>query len=86
MIKSGRDAVSASAIALVHADDVHPLSHAFGGDADHVTRIARTFESVDEDDGQRTLAIGLPVTVTEDFGAVADVYQTPFRRRYRDAA
>jgi hypothetical protein len=26
------------------------------------------------------------VTVTEDFGAVADVYQTPFRRRYRDAA
>ena len=66
MIENGGERVRASTIALVVADYVHSGGERLLRDAEHVLRLARAFESVHDDDGQRAGAIRLPVTMAED--------------------
>ena len=65
MVERGRERVGAATSALVVADDVHPRSQRLLRDAAHILRIARAFESMHNDNGQRPGTIRLPVVVAE---------------------
>ena len=80
VIEHGSERVGASAIALVVADHVHARSQRLLGDSEHVLRIAGTFESVDDDDGQRARAVRLPVAMAKHLDAGLDFDQALFGR------
>ena len=84
MVERGRDAISASAIALIHANHVHSARQTFRGDAQHVSGIAGTFESVDDDHGESVRAIRLPVAMAKDFRSIFDINQSRLTGRRDD--
>ena len=69
MVERGGQRFRASAVALIHADYVHPEGESLGGNPPHVVGIAGTLEAMHQDDRQRVLAVFLPVTVSQDFDA-----------------
>src|SRR4051794_29482663 len=74
-----------SAIALVHADHVHPQSHALVRDPHHVLRVARTFEPVHDDDRQCISSHTLPMAVTQDLDSGLHLDPSLFRSGQLDS-
>ena len=66
MVQGGRFAIGAAAVALIHTHNVQARGHALAGNSHHVRRIAGTFQTVDDDDGERVLAVRLPVAMAQD--------------------
>jgi len=49
---------------LIHADNIEPDPIGLCGNASHVTRVAGTFKSMNQDGRGRCVAINLPVAVS----------------------
>ena len=81
VIEHRSERVRAATVALVVADHIHPRGQRLLGDAEHVLRIARPFEPVHNNDGQRVRSIRLPVAVAKHLDAGRDFDQPLLRRR-----
>ena len=55
VVEGWREVIGAPAVALIDAHNVHPRRKRLLGDAHHVSRFARSLESVHDDDGERLL-------------------------------
>ena len=86
MVENRRDAVGAAAIALIHSNHIHARCNALCGKARHVLRFGRTFESMNDYDRQRRLAVCLPVAMTHGLHPRLDFDQTFFTGREFNAA
>ena len=86
MVENRRYAVCAPAIALIHSNHIHARGNAFGGNARHVLRISRTFEAVNNNDGERSLTVCLPMAMAHCLHTGLDLHQTLFAGRELNAA
>src|ERR1035441_9838355 len=77
--------IHATAVALVHEDDVHARRQAIARYAQHVLRIGRSFEAVNDNQRQRFCTIRpVPVAPAANFDAGRDLDQTLFREGQLD--
>ena len=65
MIKRGRKMVGATAGALIHEHHVHSRRQPFFSDSKHVFRFRRSLKPVNNDHGECTFAVRLPVTMAK---------------------
>ena len=69
------------AIALVEPDHVEPGLPGFPGDAQHVMRIAASFETMDENHGRALFRVGLPMTIAQNARLRRNCEQSRFARQ-----
>lgn len=76
VIQSGRESLSAAAVAHVHADDVAACGKGTDSYGANVTRVRRTLQTVNQDDGETRGAdrFGLPVAMTQYTAAVGRIH------------
>lgn len=72
-----------SAVALIHANDIHALGESSVSGTDDIARLARAFEAVDNHESRSLGAIFLPMTVAEhrDTGLNLDQARLGGRKR-----
>ena len=75
-----------TAVAHVHADDVHPRCPGFAARANHILRFAGAFKSMHDDDGHRGFALGLPMAMAQHPDFRFDQKQPLLRRRKQVAS
>ena len=72
-----------TAVALIHANDIHALGESAISCTDDIAGLAGTFKAVDNDKGRGLGAILLPVTMAEHRDTGLNLDQARFRLRKR---
>lgn len=78
--------IGAAAGTLVHAHHVHAGGQPFFGDAQHVIRFRRSFQSVHHDYRERRMTIDLPMTMAEHVNTGLNLDQALFGLRQHDSS
>src|SRR5689334_19484392 len=81
VIEGRSECVGPAAGSLVHANHIHARGKPFCGYSHSVRRVARPFQSMDDDDGERLGAIRLPMAVAKHLNASFHLNEALFRRR-----
>jgi hypothetical protein len=66
MIERRRKSVRIAAIALIHAHYVHAGSQALRRNAQHVLRVTRSLQPVDQNDRERMVPLRLPMAMAQN--------------------
>jgi hypothetical protein len=73
VVERGGEVLGAAAVAHVHADDVEAAAVSLLRRAEHVERVGRAFEPVQQEQGRRRPALRLPAAFEEDARAGLDL-------------